>query len=77
MVLKKDLIAENKELKEDLEKYRKYAIGTENAKLKPCVSSQCYDCKFAIVSYGLSGPRLFGCMKDCVCADYMQLRSER
>lgn len=74
---RKDLIAENKqlrdenaELKESVSDYEKHAIEMENAKLKPCKSPQCYGCKFAATSCGLHGPRLYGCMKDCICADY-------
>lgn len=73
----KALLAENKllrnenaELKEAVLDYEKHTIIMSDVKLKPCVSSQCYGCKFAATVDGKFGRRLYGCMKDCICADY-------
>ena len=64
------LFIENERLRAELEEYKKRAVISEEVTLSPCKSPQCYGCKFAATVDGKFGRRLYGCMKDCICADY-------
>lgn len=49
----------------------------EHKDYKPCVSADCYGCKYSVRS--IFGDKLLGCFKDNVCEDFVpkEINNER
>ena len=82
----KELREEIMRLKQELDKYKlensKLTAELENLKpilntpnLRPAVSYRCKYCKFAAINF--YNNNLVGCLKDCVCEDFEEVKNER
>lgn len=67
-----NLRLENSKLTAELESL-KPILNTPN--LRPAVSSRCKYCKFAVMSFYDNS--LVGCMKDCVCEDFEEVKNDQ
>ena len=65
--LKDEHKSEIAKLKQELE----YVLPiVKNVDLKPAISEECINCKFAVIDYFHYPPRILGCRKDQLCNDY-------